>query len=63
MDERCTAEQAQLLDRLIRSSVFTDDERGPIQQHIARGTLTKQRASDGIEWALREIKERKAVTK
>lgn len=63
MSDRCTADQAQLIDRLIRSHVFTPAERRPILEHLAAGTLTVQRASDGIEWAFAAIKERKASEK
>jgi hypothetical protein len=61
MAERCSADQAQLIDKLVRSHVITDDERRPILEHLSAGTLTKDRASDGIEWLLRTIKERKAA--
>lgn len=59
-DERCTLEQATLIERLVRSRVITDAERKPILHHLTHGTMTKRRASDQIEGLLRAIKERKA---
>jgi phage recombination protein Bet len=61
--DRCTAEQAQLIDKMVRSHVITDAERTPILRRLAEGTMTKQRASDAIEWLMREVPARKALEK
>lgn len=62
-NERCTLEQAQLIDRMVRSHVITDKERTPILNRLLNGEMSKKRAHDCIEWLKVEIPARKAIEK
>jgi hypothetical protein len=52
-----TDKQAALLDKLLRSHVFTDSERAKVAQRVT----TKQQAKAAIDWATAQIAERKAA--
>ena len=52
-----TEKQAALLDKLLRSHVFTDSERAKVAQRVT----TKQQAKAAIDWATAQIAERKAA--
>lgn len=52
-----TDKQAALLDKLLRSHVFTDSERAKVAQRVT----TKQQAKAAIDWATTQIAERKAA--
>jgi len=52
-----TEKQAALLDKLLRSHVFTASERAKVGQRVT----TKQQAKAAIDWATAQIAERKAA--
>jgi hypothetical protein len=52
-----TEKKAALLDKLLRSHVFTDSERVKVAQRVT----TKQQAKAAIDWATTQIAERKAA--
>lgn len=52
-----TDKQREFLSRLMRSHVFTDDERA----HVEANTTSKARAKAAIEWAQKQIDKRKAA--
>lgn len=54
-----TEKQVQLIETLAKSSKLTEDERDGIRQRLVRG-MTKQQASDAIEWINTTLKQRDA---
>jgi hypothetical protein len=61
--DRCTAGQAQLIDKMVRSHVITADERTPILDRLSRGTMSKDKAAACIDWLTKEIPARKELEK
>lgn len=51
--------QTGLIERLVKSSVFSDDERDKVRRRVLAG-MTKDSASDAIEWLQATMKLRKA---
>lgn len=61
--ERCSLQQAALIDKLVRSHVISNSERRPILSRLVAGTLSKDDASKCVEWLMATVKERKAAEK
>lgn len=55
-----SSKQAELLDKMLRSHVFTDDERARITRKAATGRAVMAKA---IDYVTEQIKDRKAAEK
>lgn len=58
--EMMSVEQEELIGKLRKSHVFTDDEQDGIEKRLERG-MTKVQAKAAIDWMLGELKNRKAA--
>lgn len=58
-----TKKQDELIRKMIRSHVITDEERDPIIAKLDEGKMSKSRAADCIDWLTTTIAERKADEK
>lgn len=62
-EESATPKQDELIRKMIKSHVITDEERNQIIAKLDEGTMSKSRAGDCIDWLTQTIDERKAEEK